>query len=95
MVAVSTTGGIAYGLKTTLSFGLVGLVALVCTLAGTNLVTGSIYAGYGGLEVTRWGQLLGGSLLSVTGLLALYGATFGVLYKVVADGVRRGNDRAV
>jgi|GEM_PF-4041620 len=93
MVAVSATGGIAYGLKTTLSFGLVGLVALVCTLAGTNLATGSVYVGYGGLEVTRWGQLLGGVILSTTGFLTLYGASFGVLYKVVADGVRRGNSR--
>ncbi|WP_436929894.1 hypothetical protein [Halosimplex halobium] len=95
MVAVSTTGGISYGLKTTLSFGLLLVAALACTLAGTNLATGAVYAGYGGLDVTHWGRLLVGAVLAVTGLLALYGATFGVLYKVVADGVRRGNSRAV
>lgn len=94
MTSVSAADGIAYGLKTALSFGLVLLVAFVCALAGTNVATGSVYVGYGGWEVRRWGQLLAGVVLSVTGFLTLSGVTFGLLYKVVADGVERGGHRA-
>ncbi|WP_436925227.1 hypothetical protein [Halosimplex amylolyticum] len=93
MTSVSTADGIAYGFKTTLSFGLGLLVAFVCALAGTNMATGSVYVGYGGWEVLRWGRLLVGVVLSVAGFLALSGVTFGLLYKVVADGVERGGGR--
>ncbi|WP_459193406.1 hypothetical protein [Halosimplex sp. J119] len=91
MTAVSTTDGITYGLKTTVSFGLVLLIALVCTFVGTSMANGSVFFGYDGWEVVRWGRLFVGLTLSIGGLLALYSGTFGLLYKVVADGVERGS----
>ncbi|MFC7140805.1 hypothetical protein ACFQMA_13355 [Halosimplex aquaticum] len=93
MTAVSATDGIAYGLKATLSFGFVLLIALVFAIAGTNMATGSVLYTYDGWEVMQWGRLLVGLALSVVGLVALYGGTFGLLYKVVADGIDRGTRR--
>ena len=93
MAAVSTSGGIAYGLRTALSLGLVLLVALGCTVVGTTMFTGSYIYDFRGFHVANWGRLVGGLVLSVVGLFSLCGGASGLLYKVVADGVRRGNSR--
>jgi len=93
MVAVSTSGGIAYGFETAFTLGVVLLVALGCTVVGTTMFTGSYVYSLHGLHVANWGRLVGGLVLSVGGLLALCGGASGLLYKVVADGVRRGNSR--
>ena len=93
MVAVSTSGGIAYGLRTALTLGVVLLVALGCTVVGTTTFTDSYIYDFRGLHVADWRRLVGGFVLSAVGLVALCGGASGLLYKVVADGVRRGNSR--
>ena len=92
MSAVSVTDGLAYGLRMMAVFGVLLTVAAVLALVGTNMVTTArTYGLYGG--GMDWAQFLLGAALSLAGGLTLYAGSMGLLYKVVADGVRRGNSR--
>jgi hypothetical protein len=92
MTAVSVTDGLAYGLRMVAVFGLLLTVAAVSTAVGANMATTArTYGLYGG--GMNWGQFLLGAVLSLAGGLTLYAGSMGLLYKVVADGVRRGNSR--
>ncbi|WP_135365836.1 hypothetical protein [Halosimplex halophilum] len=94
MVAVSVTDGLAYGLRTVAVFGVLLVVAAVLTAVGVNMATTARTYGIYGAS-TDWGRFLLGGALSLAGGLTLYAGSMGLLYKVVADGVRRGNSRAV
>mgnify|MGYP000477668030 CR=1 FL=1 len=95
MAAVSLTDGLAYGFRVMAVFALVLTVALVATAFGTTMVTTARTVTYLGGTSTDWVQLGLGAVLSLGGGLTLYAGSMGLLYKVIADGVRRGNSRAV
>jgi hypothetical protein len=94
VTTVSVTDGLTYGIRLVAVFGVLLTVAAVLALVGTNMVTTArTYSLYGG--GTNWGQFLLGAVLSLAGGLTLYAGSMGLLYKVIADGVQRGNSRAV
>lgn len=95
MTTVSVTDGLAYGFRVMAVFGLVLTVAAVLVVVGANMVTTARTYGLYGQVGTDWGKFLLGAALSLAGGLTLYAGSMGLLYKVVADGVGRGNSRAV
>ena len=93
MVAVSLRDGLAYGVRVTAVFAVVSTVALVATMTGTSMVTAARTVSYFGGTNTDWVQLGIGAVLSLVGGFTLYAGSMGLLYKLIADGVRRGNSR--
>ncbi|WP_123535117.1 hypothetical protein [Halosimplex salinum] len=93
MTTVSAVNGLAYGFKVMAVFGVVLTVAAVLTAVGTNMIATARTVSYLGGVATDWPRLIAGAVLSLTGGLTLYAGSMGLLYKVIADGVRRGNSR--
>jgi hypothetical protein len=93
MAAVSTRNGLAYGVRATAVFAVILVVGVATTALGTTMVTTARTVSYFGSTSTDWVQLGLGVVLSLGGGLALSAGSMGLLYKVIADGVRRGNSR--
>ncbi|MFT4880659.1 MAG: ABC-type Na+ efflux pump permease subunit, partial [Salinirussus sp.] len=91
MVAVSVLGGIKYGFRLigyALGVLIVGIVIAVIGFLLLNTGGGRFGAGPGA------GQLLLSAGVVLLGILIIFAGVLGSLYKVVADGVERGNRAA-
>lgn len=91
MVAVNTVDGIKYGFQLMGYLLGVGIVAMFVIGIGSGMV-GSAQGGLYG--ETNFGQLVLGAIITLVGVLTLYAGMMGLLYKVIADGVERGNRAA-
>jgi hypothetical protein len=87
MTAVGVLSGIKYG------FVLLGYFIAVFLVGGVILGIGVAIAS-GGTTGGDTALLAVGAVLSVIGGLIVYAGVFGVLYKIIADGVKRGIESA-
>jgi hypothetical protein len=91
MAAVSVLGGIKYGFRLigyALGVLIIGIVVAVVGFLLLNSGGGRFGAGPGA------GQLLLSAGVVLLGVLIIFAGVLGSLYKVVADGVERGNRAA-
>jgi len=88
VTTVSIVDGIKYG------FRLLAYVLVVAVVAGLFLVGGSAIASTGvdpnTESVTSLGRVAAGALVTLLGVLFAVAGGAGVLYKIIADGVRTG-----
>ena len=88
MTAVNVVDGVKYG------FVLLGYFIAVF-IAGGVLFGIGLAVSAGGTEGNSVGFVLVGGLLALIGGLVINAGLFGVLYKIVADGVQRGIETAI
>jgi len=93
MTTVDTSDGLAYGLRTAAVFALVAAVAAVVMSIGADMMVGARTVGYLGERSTDWPQLIAGGAVTLAGGVALSAGAVGLLYKIVADAVRRGSEQ--
>ncbi len=87
MTAVSVLDGIRYGFVLLVYFVAVFLVGGIVLGIGVAI-------GAGGANGDNGAFVLIGGLLALVGGLVVYAGLFGVLYKIIADGVKRGIESA-
>ncbi|PSP73311.1 hypothetical protein BRC86_09585 [Halobacteriales archaeon QS_3_64_16] len=87
MAAVNVVDGVKYG------FVLLGYFIAVFVVGGVLFGIG-LAVSAGGTEGNSIGFVLVGGLLALIGGLVINAGLFGVLYKIVADGVKRGIETA-
>lgn len=83
MPAVNALDGIKYGFRLLGYFALVAIAAFVIVLVGM----------LGGMG-SDGGMSLFGALFALIGVLVFYAGSLGVMYKVIADGVKVGIESA-
>lgn len=92
MPAVNAADAIAYGFRIIGYFIIVAVVGFVVMLIGGGFLGASGGGPMGGGP--NIGGMLFGGIIFLVGILVFYAGTFGVLYKVIADGVKAGVEAA-
>lgn len=92
MPTVETTDVVSYGVAM-LGYSLAfTLVAGVLVVGGSNLMAGArLGLGPWGAAEVHWLQFVAGAAARFAGVATLSAGSLGLLYKVIADGVHRGN----